>query len=140
MEYFQLEPEVAGGWGGNTQADTSVHPPVVTKLHYEFDGWLGDSILETFPCFIVTVDLGNALSESNLTGFSLESVEISKSEQFVEFYPERELPEFFWLKIGKNAGLEDFGINDQHRLVISSSALEVLQKFGLDNCEIEQYG
>jgi hypothetical protein len=36
----------------------------------------------------------------------------------MEFYPERELPECYWLKIEQNAGSDDFGINDQYRLVV----------------------
>ena len=55
--YYFIEPEVAGGWGGNTIADTSVHPPKISKLHYQFDGWLGDDLLESFPCFIVSESL-----------------------------------------------------------------------------------
>jgi hypothetical protein len=54
MEYFQIAPEVAGGWGRNTVMDRSIHPPHVTKLHFEFDGWLGDVLLESFPCYIIT--------------------------------------------------------------------------------------
>lgn len=43
-----IEPEVAGGLGEETQMDSTVHPPLVKKLHLEFEGWLGDDILETF--------------------------------------------------------------------------------------------
>lgn len=42
VKYFYLEPEVSGGLGDDAIMDTGVHPPVVTRLHYEFDGWLGD--------------------------------------------------------------------------------------------------
>ena len=54
MRYFILEPEIAGGWGERTVADTGIFPPTVTALHYRFDGWRGDELLESFPCFIVT--------------------------------------------------------------------------------------
>lgn len=140
MAYFEIEPEVTGGWGENTQANTNVHPPVVTKLHYAFDGWLGDAILETFPSFIVTVDLGRALIDGEFTGFGLEPVEVSKTEQFVELHPDRELPDFYRLEVGKNAAVDDFGINDQHKLVVSQSVLNTLREYGLDHCEIHQYG
>lgn len=46
--YKLIEPEVAGSLGKETELDSSVFPPHVKKLHYEFDGWLGDDILESF--------------------------------------------------------------------------------------------
>ena len=46
MKYFQLEPEVAGGFGPNSILDPKVRPPRVTKFNYEFDVWLGDPVLE----------------------------------------------------------------------------------------------
>ncbi|CDX39985.1 hypothetical protein MPLSOD_40275 [Mesorhizobium sp. SOD10] len=50
MDHFYLEPEVSGGLGDDTVMDTGVHPPpVVARLHYEFDGWLGDVIVTSFP-------------------------------------------------------------------------------------------
>lgn len=53
-KYYVVEPEVAGGFGINTVfTRTEGKPMVVHKLHYEFDGWLGDSLLETTPCYIV---------------------------------------------------------------------------------------
>jgi hypothetical protein len=68
MSHFQLEPEVAGGWGANTEADTSKHPPVVSRLHYEFSGWLGDCLLESFPCFIATNAVIDSLSNVGISG------------------------------------------------------------------------
>lgn len=49
-----IEPEVAGSLGKEKKLDNSVFPPHIKKLHYEFDGRLGDDILESFPCYIVT--------------------------------------------------------------------------------------
>jgi hypothetical protein len=34
--FVYIEPEVAGGLGENTLLDVRTHPPVVTRLHYEF--------------------------------------------------------------------------------------------------------
>jgi hypothetical protein len=45
MKYFYVEPEVAGGLGERTVMDRSTHPPVVKRLHYQLEGWLGDAIL-----------------------------------------------------------------------------------------------
>ena len=64
--YKYIEPEVAGGLGNETIIDKNYHPPIVKKLHYEFNGWLGDDILESFPCFIVSERLKNEIIKKNL--------------------------------------------------------------------------
>ena len=79
MKYFYIQPEVAGGFGENTVLDTSVHPPIVSRLHYELDGWLGDVLLETFPCFIITKDAKTKLQSIGATGIRLDDVEITTS-------------------------------------------------------------
>src|SRR5882762_5476579 len=109
MHYFYIEPEVAGGLGPNTVMDVSVHPPIVSHLNYEFDGWFGDVLLTSFPCFIVTEDAKNKLMESAVTGACFANVEISTSGEFDDFYPGRQLPRFVWLQVTGRAGRDDFG-------------------------------
>ncbi|MEM6689202.1 MAG: hypothetical protein AAF664_07245 [Planctomycetota bacterium] len=136
--YYEIEPEVAGGLGDSTEIDRSGGRTLVTKLHYVFDGWLGDSIIESHPCFVVTKALGDALVESRISGFELRGLEVSQSETFEELYPDRTLPEFRWLQVTGTACSDDFGISDEHLLVVSASALEVIQKHGCDNCDISK--
>jgi hypothetical protein len=45
MQYI-LEPEVSGEIGERTVIDSSVHPPIVSYLHFVFMGWLGDDLIE----------------------------------------------------------------------------------------------
>lgn len=137
--YYQIEPEVAGGWGEGTEADTTCHPPVVTKLTYEFEGWLGDSIVESFPCFIITEKLAGSIIQSDLSGYKLSECEISTTATFIEFYPDLVLPKFVWLKINGQAGNDDFGINTTQELVLSEKALQTLKNHSLNNCDIERY-
>lgn len=93
--YKLIETEVAGGLGEQIQMDNSFFPPLIKNLHYEFEGWLGDDILESFPCYIVTERLRDGIELGKLTGVSFDKVFISKSETFLELYPDRELPNFF---------------------------------------------
>ena len=82
MKYYYLEPEVAGGFGPDTIMDHSVSPPRVKRLHYEFDGWSGDQLLESFPCFIVTERLVNEIKRLNASGARFGDAKITQSEEF----------------------------------------------------------
>src|ERR1700761_8143846 len=116
MKYFYIEPEVAGGLGKSTIMNRGVHPPIVNKLHYHFDGWLGDQLLESFPCFIATEIAKQKLQEGGFTGIDFDRVEITVSKQFLELYPNRQLPNFVWLKVVGAVGLDDFGTSSDGRL------------------------
>lgn len=136
--YYQIEPEVAGGWGEGTQANTTIHPPEVTKLVYEFECWSGDSIVTSFPCYLITEELAQSLTQTKLSGYKLSRCEVTKSEIFNELYPNRTLPFFVWLKVFGESGIDDFGIGNDLRLVVSDVALSVLKEHSLHECEIEE--
>lgn len=136
MKYFYIEPEVAGGLGKNTIMNHNTHPPIVSKLHYQFDGWLGDVILESFPCFIVTEEAKGKLESVNATGIRFAEVEVTTSEQFQDLYPNHKLPKFVWLQIEGKAGDDDFGIDKEKRLVISGRVLKILKGIGVSHALI----
>jgi hypothetical protein len=136
MKYFKIEPEVAGGFGARTVLSTECFPPKVHQLHYEFDGWQGDAILATFPCYIISYEAKTRLEARNLTGADFDNVEISVSEQFKELYPQTKLPNFFWLKITGSPGVDDFGIGTDHMLVISERVRTELEGLGIAHAEI----
>lgn len=138
--YFYIEPEVNGGLGCNTVFDTSLNPPRVLKLHCQFDGWQGDDLIEYSPCFIISQFLATEIQLEQLTGFQLDAVEISKSEQFMAICPEKELPNLYWLKVVGRAGKDDFGLAWNSRLVVSYKALKAMKTKGkLDAAKLEQY-
>lgn len=139
IDFYVVEPEVAGGLGEGTQLDRSVHPPLVSRLHYVFDGWLGDDLIESFPCFIVTERLAVHLSESGLSGFQFRPTEVKPSEMFGELYPGRLLPTFRWLHVTGRAGLDDFGTTANARLVISSLARQCLAQFCVEQATFQLY-
>ncbi len=116
-----------------------VHPPEVKKLDYEFDGWLGDVLLESFPCFIATIDAATKLQGLPVTGVQFDDVRISKSVQFQDMYPNQSLPKFKWLKVLGRPGLEDFGLGRDFRLVVSDRVLNALKPLGLSNAVIQNF-
>lgn len=123
---YILEPEVPGGLGPRTQMDRSVHPPQVRTLHFVFDGWLGDHIVESFPCYLVTLEFAESLAAAGITGFELAEAEVETSNQFKEMYPDRSLPSFKWLQIVGKSADSDFYITSDNRLAGSRAALDAV--------------
>lgn len=128
MTFYAIEPEVAGGFGERTQIIDNVgRPMTVTHLHYQFDGWLGDELLASTPCFIVSKHLADELEGARLTGFSLDQVDVSTSPEFRAFKADVTLPQFLWLKVHGRANVDDFGLGERLRLVVSERALRLLE-------------
>lgn len=138
-KFSYIEPEVAGGFGERTRHDTSVFPPTVIELEYQFEGWLGGDLIESCPCFIATWRLRDAIVASQLTGVTFHDVIVSKECQFQSLHPEVELPPFNWMKIQGVAGEDDFGIAKDCRLVISRDAELVLRGFNLSDATFEEF-
>lgn len=136
-ERWVVSPEVAGELGEHTAMDSSVHPPRVSHFHHRFEGWLGDELLEASPCFLVSSALAMALEEARLVGFSLDTLDVSVSPEFLELASGHPLPEFRWLKITGEDRSADFRLTPDFRLEVSSRALEVLKKFRLAHAVIE---
>ncbi|MFP3596896.1 hypothetical protein [Chryseobacterium sp. SIMBA_029] len=135
--YKFIEPEVAGGLGEKTEMDNSFFPPLIKNLHYEFDGWLGDDIIESFPCYLMTEALRKGIEKENLTGIHFSEVLISKSDTFLDIYPDKDLPNFLWAKINGEPYKDDFFISEKNILAISENAYSVLKKFNMEQADIE---
>jgi hypothetical protein len=138
MIYFTLEPEVAGGFGPASSGDLRARPPRLATFNYEFDTWLGDPLLEAISCFIVTDVLKDRLIEARMSGVTFGDVEITKSGEFEDRYPQRVLPRFSWLQVRGQAGRDDFGLSAAGDLVVSERALTVLRSAGLKHCEVSE--
>jgi hypothetical protein len=137
-EFYIVRPEVAGGLGERTEC---FHRPdgefVVTRLHYEFHGWLGDELLEAFPCFIVTRRIAERFGAAGLSGFAIGEAEITASKEFEELHPGRGIPSFVWLKVLAHPRTADLGVTRDKRLVVSKRALDLLRTGQLTDAEVE---
>ncbi|OLT44222.1 hypothetical protein BJF85_20360 [Saccharomonospora sp. CUA-673] len=142
MAFHLLRPDVAGELGEGTVLDTSTHPPVVHQLEYVVSAWFGSDILESFPCFVVSAELGTALEKSGLGSFELADMRLTVTPEADELRRDmgvREFPTFVWLKVHGQAGVDDVGVDRRASLVVSDRALELLRRFDLDGCDVEEY-
>lgn len=139
MKYFILDPEVAGSLGPKTEMDTTVHPPTVTKLHYEVDAWLGDDIVQSFPCYLVSERLKTKLKLIKPSGLSFASAEVTPSDNFDELKHGRELPKLYWMKVSGAPGSDDFGLTSDARLVVSEGVLEEMKQLQFNHCDVKQF-
>jgi hypothetical protein len=139
---YTLRAEVAGGLGPQSVLDSSTTPPVVSRLHYDFVSWLGDDIVASFPCNLVTEALAKAIVDEGLTGAQIDEVTVTKNPQFERFFPDTvaSLPEWKWLRPTGQPHDSDFWQDDQGILIVSERALKLLRKFSLENCRIGTYG
>jgi hypothetical protein len=139
MRYFRIDPEVAGDFGDETVMNVNVHPPVVTKLHYDFDGWLGDALVARFPVYIVTDQAMRRIQRNRLTGVTFDKVLVTTSEDFEEWAPADSLPDFAWLKVVGRPGVDDFGLEPNSQLVLSERALRALSELGVAHADIAPF-
>ncbi|BCG79529.1 hypothetical protein [Mesorhizobium sp. 113-3-3] len=140
MNYYEIEPLVAGELGKDTVMDPSVHPPVVSKLHFQFAGWHGDALVTAFPCFLVTEEAKRGLLAIGITGATFADAEVTISEDFHLVQPDVELPPFVWLKVDGKAGQDDFGISRTLNLVISERAFYVFDELlGLSSADFWRF-
>lgn len=151
MKLFTIEPEVAGEIGENTVYGNYIRGkehPVISHLHFVFDGWLGDDILETTPCFLVSERLKITIENSGLTGYEFQDVGISTSDEWDEMYPDREVPHFCRLIPLGTVNVEgekysdwnnmDFCLTPKSYLVISENAKKLLEEFQTENADFTE--
>ncbi|MDT7535288.1 hypothetical protein OVY48_17905 [Sphingobium sp. SA2] len=138
--FFYLEPEVAGGIGPNSELHREDGRLVVAKLNYQFDGWLGDALLETVACFIVTDAARQLIEDAALTGVSFSDVEVTRSDLFIDLYGDKALPSFWWMIVAGKPEVDDFGMASDLRLIASERALALLRSVGLAHAEVQPVG
>lgn len=129
--YKIIQPEVIVGLGDKTVfAETAPPLKTVTKLHIELEDWLGDDLMECHPCYMVTEHLKDKLAQSDVTGYAIEPMLLTKNEYFSNNYRlEKKLPQFYWLKILGTADKgDDMYIGVGKALFASDRLLDFLQK------------
>ncbi len=100
---YAINAEVAGGLGPATVIANmedlrsgQASKPIVTRLEYVFDDWLGDDLVESTPCYLVTKWLASRMKA--LSGFRVDTPITSTSELYTDIRDDAPLPEFLWLR------------------------------------------
>ncbi|WGW11775.1 hypothetical protein LWF01_17030 [Saxibacter everestensis] len=110
-------------------------PAAGDGIHVEFQGWLGDDLLDLAGHWIVTGRLADALRASPLTGFRLEPVHVSWNPQWDLMLHEHELPDRWerLVPIGSRSDGDDY-VNEMSAggLLVSEPALELLRSLHLE--------
>lgn len=136
-EYYRLKPDAPGQLGDKTVLNDQTHPPQINHFQFVFDDWFGDDLIECFPCFMITERLLNKLEGMSLKGYVIKDVEIEFSPLFYDLNGNKEVPKFKWLYINGTPD-DDFYIDEEHCLVVSSLAYEQIKGNGnIRNCEVE---
>jgi hypothetical protein len=133
---YALEPLVAGELGEGTELDTHEHPPLARKVEYVLDAPVSADLIESFPVFLVSVELAQRLQAAHIEGFALDEAKVVASREYEALHEQAPHKEYLWLRLtaGRDA---DCWLDDQYRLCVSDRMFEVLQASDLEGCEVE---
>ena len=146
LNYYLLKPEVAGELGDNSKiVYEGGRIKEVISLEFVFLGWLGDEILKARPCYIVVKNIMDDFINNGIKGIKYEEIQVSFSEDFLEMCEDISTMPLFVRIIPLNRVddleeemKEDVYVDKCNRLIVSERALEILKKYKIDNCDVEQ--
>lgn len=125
--YVLIEPEVAGQIGEQSEGAFSGVLPAATRLHYEFEDWAGDDLVTAMSHYIVTTRLADLLRSSGWTGFRLDEVIVTVSEEAeILGLDASTMPRFSWLRVTGSPGVDDLGLTSVGDLVVAGPAWETI--------------
>lgn len=131
---FVLDPQVAGELGEGTDLDTSVHPPVVNKLEYVLDYPGTDDLIQSFPVFLASDQLVEALNAAEILGITWREATTTQGD-FYDEYPDADPINYQWLVPGQPG---DDCWTEGGELVVSDRMMAVLRDARINDCEIEE--
>lgn len=139
---WEVDAEVAGGLGRDMDYKHERSPRLIGRLHYVFDGWLGDDIVTTASFWLVSERLAAALRNSELTGFELEDALVTVSDTWRTFKGDAEPG--VWTRLvpvgDREHGSDFFVENNGTRLFVSDRAAEFLRGFTVQEGQLLQEG
>jgi hypothetical protein len=131
-DFSLVEPEAAGV---PERGPANAVAPVV------FDGWMGDSLIRSYPLLSATTDLKSALlGVSGGTGFGVRRARVRTSRFYRRHHAGERLPAFFSIEVTGRPGHDDIGLTADGSLIVSRRVLDVLLQFQVKRATFAQYG
>ncbi len=138
MKYYYLHIWSSGDLDRETQLDKSTHPPRVSNPGIEIDSWPADDLFYSFPVFIVTDRLRANLVYWGYDKISFVKIErVSKGLNFLENFPNTDLPKLWLLKFDGIPMKCDISIWQGKYLVVSENALHFLRDNHVTHAEYD---
>jgi hypothetical protein len=109
---------------------------VATAVEYVLDGPTDADLIESFPVFLVSDELGQALTAAGLDGFTLKEAEVVPSREYTEVYGDAPHKAYDWLRVTGDPDTDDVWVDKEHRLAVSDRMMEVLSRFSLEGSDI----
>lgn len=78
------------------------------------------------------------MRNSELSGYSLSEMTVTRSDEFEELYPDKILPEFLWLQPRGRIGVDDICTLPDATLVASEAAVALFRSHKIANCNMVQ--
>jgi hypothetical protein len=136
--YYIIQPEVIVGIGDNTSGADINDQFGITHLHIKLEDWLGDDLVEVFPCYLITETLKKKLEANMFSGYEFGEVEITKDEYFHNNYQlKKPLPQFYWLIIKGKKNADDIFLDTKFKLNVSPDFLKFLKSDSLSSKYLE---
>ena len=136
--FFKLKPDSPGTFGRKTLygGELTDTPPQIYRMHYEFDRWSPDELLEVNSVFVGTVAFEELVKSiaPRPTGITFDEMTTTTTLAFRQANPGKELPPYRWVKIIGKGGVDDFGLSSDHRLVVYARIFGYIKQ-KVENCK-----
>ena len=109
---------------------------MVHVLEYVLDLPDADDLIQSFPVFLVSEDLGAQIKLARLTGCVLAPARISRSADYREVYGNAPHRSYLWLKVDGTSQQTDIWLDSKFRLCASGRAFKVLEQANLSGCQV----
>ena len=135
MNFYIIDPDVPGFLVEPWKAIKE--DPHLSLIHYVFECCPKADLIQAYPVFLASARLAAAFAEAGLSGYYLKKCVGVKGEQFHIASPGcGGLPTYHWLAANGRAGVDDFTITNNLKLIVSENALNVMQGFNLERADI----
>lgn len=136
---YSLDPQVAGELGEGSVLDTTVHPPVVTKVDYLLDQPETDDLIQAFPVYLVSSELADRFQAAAMSGFALAEATVRPSPDCLAVFGDAPPREYRWLQVHGGEG-DDCWIDQSLMLCVSDRMMEILNHATLTDCPATAIG